>query len=104
SLSSATGEIGRSGFSDLDASMKLKPPYRFNLAQLTALLSMDELFPIAAARPELQSALAELQTVAGEITLTNAQANGSLQDPAALHFSVGASPRNMKIQARRFAP
>ena len=104
SLSGATGEIGRSGFSDLDASMKLKPPYRFNLAQLTALLSIDELFPIAASRPELQAALAELQTVAGEITVTNAQADGSLQDLQAVNFSVGASPRNMNVQARRFPP
>jgi hypothetical protein len=104
SIGDATGALGRSGFSNLGASLKLAPPYRFELTQGSALLSIDELFPLATTRPELAGMLAELQNASGEIALSNVQADGFLRAPESVRFRVGASPRGMKIQTRRFAP
>lgn len=101
-IGEASGEIGQSSFSGLGASLKLAPPYRFALSQRIAQLSLDELFPLAAARPDLAAALSEVDTLTGTVALSNLRAEGSFRALQATHFHTVASPRNVKIRARRF--
>ena len=65
-------------------------------------MSLDELFPLAAAVPDLAAALSEVDTLTGTVALSNLQAEGSLRALQAMHFRIVASPRDVKIRARRF--
>jgi hypothetical protein len=101
SLHDAAGEFGRSGFEDLDASLALSPPYRFEVSQRNASLSLEELHAAARQVPALAPALAEIRNLTGKASLSEVVAEGSLQKPDATRFRAVVSPHNAKLLSQR---
>jgi len=101
-IGEASGAIGQSSFSGLGASMILAQPYRFTLSQRIALLSLDELFPLAASLPDLAAALSEVQTLTERYRFRICRLKVPCGHCRQCIFHASASPQDVKIHARRF--
>ncbi|HYJ17984.1 MAG TPA: AsmA-like C-terminal domain-containing protein, partial [Burkholderiales bacterium] len=95
------GQFGRSGFEGLDASLSLSPPYRFEVSQRTASLSLEELYTAARQVRALTPALKEIGNLTGTATISEVAAEGTLQAPEATRFRLVVSPRDVKVLPQR---
>lgn len=104
SLHAVNGHVGHSGFTGLDASFSLRPPYRFDVRQDSATLSAAELFSWATTHPDTGKALAAVKQVTGTIGLSTLQVQGSIQKPGDLQFLLHATPRGLVVSAPDLGP
>jgi hypothetical protein len=100
-LHDATGEFGRSAFENLSASLALAPPYRFEVTQHSASLSLDELYAAASNVPAFKPAMSEIRSLSGKASVSEVRAEGNLQAPEATHFRAIVSPHHVKLLAQR---
>ncbi|HEX7811650.1 MAG TPA: AsmA-like C-terminal domain-containing protein [Burkholderiales bacterium] len=100
-LRDATGEFGRSAFENLSASLALSPPYRFEVTQHSASLSLDELYAAASNVTAFKPAMSEIRSLSGKASVSELRAEGNLRAPEATHFRAIVSPHNVKLLAQR---